>query len=327
MKLATFLQSGVPAIGSVDTTAGSILGLGAAHRALFGTDHAAFSSMLALMDAGDQALDIARRVVERAGSDASHRQSLASATLLSPLPEPRYVLDFNNFEQHMRDAPFGIAKLKARIAGQPEPERAKFNHPIPEVSLKQPTYYTANRFNVVGQDAEIEWPSFSEWLDYEAEFAVFVGKKGKNIPKNRAAEHIFGYAIFNDFSARDRQAREMEGWMGPAKGKSFDTGNAIGPWIVTRDEVPDSRGLSVKVRINGKEVGNSSTQGMIHSFEDIIAFLSVEETLQVGSVYGSGTIGGCCGLESGHWLKPNDLVEVEFERLGVLRNRVVRKNK
>jgi 2-keto-4-pentenoate hydratase/2-oxohepta-3-ene-1,7-dioic acid hydratase in catechol pathway len=325
MKLATFIQAGTPVIGSVDTTAGTILDLRGAHRALFGSDHAALGDMLALMDAGDQGLDLARRVIERAGSDASHRHPLASTKLLSPVPEPRYILDFNNFEQHMRDAPFGIAKLKARIAGQPEPERAKFNHVIPEVSLKQPTYYTANRFNVVGQDAEIEWPSFSEWIDYEAEFAAFVGKKGKNIPKNRAAEHIFGYAIFNDFSARDRQAREMEGWMGPAKGKSFDTGNAIGPWIVTRDEVPDSRGLAVKVRINGKEVGNSTTRGMIHSFEDIIAFLSVDETLQVGSVYGSGTIGGCCGLESGHWLKANDLVEVEFERLGVLRNRVVRK--
>ncbi|MFM9884999.1 MAG: fumarylacetoacetate hydrolase family protein [Burkholderiales bacterium] len=325
MKLATFNQAGASTIGSVDTTAGSILDLRAAHRALFGSDHAALASMLALMDAGDEGLDLARRVVERAGSDASHRHPLASIKLLSPVPEPRYILDFNNFEQHMRDAPFGIAKLKARIAGQPEPERAKFNHTIPEVTLKQPTYYTANRFNVVGQDAEIEWPSFSEWLDYEAEFAVFVGKKGKTIARNRAGEHIFGYAIFNDFSARDRQAREMEGWMGPAKGKSFDTGSAIGPWIVTRDEVPDARALAVKVRINGKEVGNSTTRGMIHSFEDIIAFLSVDETLQVGSVYGSGTIGGCCGLESGHWLKPNDLVEVEFERLGVLRNRVVRK--
>ena len=214
MKLATFNQAGASTIGSVDTSAGSILDLRAAHRALFGTDDAALGSMLALMDAGERGLDLVRRVIERAGSDSAHRQSLAAAKLLSPLPEPRYILDFNNFEQHMRDAPFGIAKLKARIARQPEPERAKFNHSIPEVSLKQPTYYTANRFNVVGQDAEIEWPSFSEWLDYEAEFAVFVGKQGKNIPKNRASEHIFGYAIFNDFSARDRQAREMEGWMG-----------------------------------------------------------------------------------------------------------------
>jgi 2-keto-4-pentenoate hydratase/2-oxohepta-3-ene-1,7-dioic acid hydratase in catechol pathway len=113
--------------------------------------------------------------------------------------------------------------------------------------------------------------------------------------------------------------------MGPAKGKSFDTGNAIGPWIVTRDEIPDAKALAVSVRVNGENWGRNTTAGMIHSFEDMIAFVSHDETLYPGEFLGSGTIGGCCGLESDRWLKDGDLVEVEVEKIGVLRNRVRRR--
>jgi 2-keto-4-pentenoate hydratase/2-oxohepta-3-ene-1,7-dioic acid hydratase in catechol pathway len=225
----------------------------------------------------------------------------------------------------MRDAPAGMARLRAKMAGQPEPDPATLRGPVADVNFAQPIFYISNRFSVVGHDAEIEWPDYSQWMDYEGEFGIFIGKKGKNIPKERAREHIFGFAVFNDFSARDKQAREMEGRMGPTKGKSFDTGNAIGPWIVTKDEIPDARALNVTVRINGDLVGKNSTAGLIHSFEDMIAYISRSETLYPGEFLGSGTVGGCCALESGHWLKPGDVVEVEFDRIGNLRNRVVKK--
>jgi 2-keto-4-pentenoate hydratase/2-oxohepta-3-ene-1,7-dioic acid hydratase in catechol pathway len=307
MKLATYLSPNGPAVGAV--VGNDIVDL-SAH----------FPSMLALIDGAEAALALAGKEIER-----GTRTALSGVKLLSPVPEPRQIRDFNNFEQHMRDAPAGMARLKARIAGQPEPDPAALRGPVAPVNFEQPTFYISNRFSVVGHDADIEWPDYSQWMDYEGEFGVFIGKKGKNIPKERAREHIFGFAVFNDFSARDKQAREMEARMGPTKGKSFDTGNAIGPWIVTRDEIPDARALNVTVRINGDTVGKSSTAGLIHSFEDMIAYISRSETLFPGEFFGSGTVGGCCALESGHWLKPGDVVEVDFDRIGTLRNRVVKR--
>jgi 2-keto-4-pentenoate hydratase/2-oxohepta-3-ene-1,7-dioic acid hydratase in catechol pathway len=305
MKLATYVSSKGPAVG-----------------AIVGDDivQLSFFSMLELIDGGDAALAQAQKE-SRAGA----KTSLSKVKLLSPVPEPRQIRDFNNFEQHMRDAPIGMARLRARIAGQPEPDPATLRGPVAPVNFEQPTFYISNRFSVVGHDAEIEWPDYSQWMDYEGEFGVFIGKKGKNVPKERAQEYIFGYSVFNDFSARDKQAREMEARMGPTKGKSFDTGNAIGPWIVTRDEIPDARALNIVVRINGDVVGRNSTAGMIHGWDDIIAYLTRSETLYPGEFLGSGTVGGCCALESGHWLKLNDVVEVEFDRIGMLRNRMVKK--
>lgn len=308
MRLATFVSPQGPAVGAV--LGDSIADLSAE-----------FPTMLALIDGGDAALERAKSALGKAP-----RRPLAGAKLLSPVPEPRQIRDFNNFEQHIRDAPWGVAKLRARLAGQPEPERSQVPG-VGEITFKQPIFYISNRFNVVGHDAEIEWPGYSEWLDFELEFGVFIGKRGKNIPRTRAGEHIFGYAVFNDFSARDRQVREMEGWMGPTKGKSFDTGNAIGPWIVTRDEIPDPQALAVSLRVNGELWAKNTTAGMIHSFEDMVSFVSQDETLHAGEFFGSGTIGGCCGLESDRWLKHGDVVEAEVERIGVLRNRVVRKKR
>jgi 2-keto-4-pentenoate hydratase/2-oxohepta-3-ene-1,7-dioic acid hydratase in catechol pathway len=307
MKLATYLSARGPAVGAV-------MGEGLVDLS------ADFPSMLALIDGGQAALEVARRAAAK-----GEARPLSGVKLLSPVPEPRQVRDFNNFEQHMRDAPAGMARLKARIAGQPEPDPASLRGPVADVNFAQPIFYISNRFNVVGHDAEIEWPAYSQWFDYEGEFGVFIGKRGKNIPKERAREHIFGFAVFNDFSARDKQAREMEGRMGPTKGKSFDTGNAIGPWIVTADEVSDERKLDVIVRINGEVCGRNSTAGMIHSFADMISYLSQDETLYPGEFLGSGTVGGCCALESGRWLKPGDVIEVEFDRIGTLRNRVVKR--
>jgi 2-keto-4-pentenoate hydratase/2-oxohepta-3-ene-1,7-dioic acid hydratase in catechol pathway len=308
MKLATYVSDQGPALGAV--VGGEIVDLSAQ-----------FPSMLALIDGGSAALETART----AAAQRAKVLPLAGARLLSPVPEPRQIRDFNNFEQHMRDAPLGMARLKARLAGNPEPGADAPRGAIPDVNFAQPVFYISNRFNVVGHDAEIEVPAYSKWFDYEGEFGIFIGRKGKNIPQARAREHIFGFSVFNDFSARDKQAREMEGWMGPTKGKSFDTGNAIGPWIVTADEIPDERALNVTVRINGEVRGRNSTAGLIHSFADMIAYIAQDETLYPGEFFGSGTVGGCCALESGHWLSPGDVIEVEFDRIGTLRNRVVKR--
>ena len=120
---------------------------------------------------------------------------------------------------------------------------------VPQVWYERPIYYHPNRLNVVGPDVDIEWPSYSKMLDFELEFGCYIGKPGKNIPREKAREHIFGYTIFNDVSARDEQMKEMPGQLGPGKGKAFDTGNVMGPCLVTADELGDPYNLSMMVQL------------------------------------------------------------------------------
>ncbi len=324
MKLATFVApDGEPAIGSVDTQSQTILDLQRAHIAGFGQSCPQFESMLTLMAADDAALDLARDLAEQRDS-SQHQMPLAEIKLLAPVPLPAQIRDFSSYEKHLRGAPAGMSVLKARLNGDVVPEISSIKVQPADVYYRQPIYYISNRFNVIGHDTDVTWPDYCEYLDFELEFGVFIGRKGKDIPAKQARRHIFGYCIFNDFSARDPQLREMSGFMGPAKGKSFDTGNAIGPWIVTADEIPDPAALRVNVKVNGEVWAASTTGNMLHSFEDMIAFVSRSETLHPGEFFGSGTIGGCCGLEMDRWLKPGDVVELDVERLGVLRNRVAR---
>jgi len=278
-----------------------------------------FADMLALIDAGEPG--IAR--AEQARKAAQKSIALDAVKLLAPVPEPRQIRDFMCSEQHCRDASRGLGRLKARLAGTPLPEGAP-PAPVPDIYARQPIYYLSNRFNVSGPDADIAWPRYTEYLDYELEVGFFIGRQGRNISETQAKDHIFGYTIFNDFSARDRQGIEMQGFLGPAKSKSFDTANAIGPWIVTPDEIGDVYNLDVEVRVNGESWGKNRTSGMFHTFEHTIAFVSEDETLHPGEFFGSGTIGGCCGLESNRWLKPGDVIELEVDRIGVLRNKIVR---
>jgi 2-keto-4-pentenoate hydratase/2-oxohepta-3-ene-1,7-dioic acid hydratase in catechol pathway len=195
---------------------------------------------------------------------------------------------------------------------------------IPPVWYKQPIYYKCNRFSVIGTDQDVRWPTGCEMLDYELEFGVVIGRGGVNIRKEDARGHIFGYCIFNDASARDLQIREMAGQLGPAKGKDFDTGNVLGPWLVTADELTNPYDLTMVARVNGEEWSRGNSGTMHHTFEDIIAFVSRDETLHPGEFLGSGTVGNGCGLEHGRFLKPGDVVELEITGLGVLRNRFVK---
>ena len=152
---------------------------------------------------------------------------------------------------------------------------------------------------------------------------MFLGKGGKNFSRSDAHEAIFGYCIFNDFSARDAQIREMQGQLGPAKGKDFDTGNAMGPWLVTADEIPDPYNLVMIARINGEEWSRGNSREMHHQFEDILLHASKDETLYAGEFFGSGTVGGGCGLELGRFLQAGDVIELEVEGLGTLANTLV----
>jgi 2-keto-4-pentenoate hydratase/2-oxohepta-3-ene-1,7-dioic acid hydratase in catechol pathway len=308
MKLATFVSDSGPRIGAVDTAKGAILDLAEAARI---SDKAgpAFADMLALIDAGPAGLVTAKRLAGEWPKAAS--RALAGTRLLAPLPEPRQMRDCLTFELHLRNA---IARSE---------ERTGIKRPFPEIWFKQPIYYKANRFSVVGHEADVIWPAYSGWMDFELELGCIIGKTGKDIAKERAMEHIFGFTIFNDFSARDAQALEMPASLGPAKGKDFDTGNVLGPWIVTTDEIGDPHALAMEARVNGERWGGGDSCDMHHKWPAILAHISASETLHAGEVIGSGTVGTGCGLELGRQLRHADVVELEIERIGVLRNRVL----
>ena len=321
MKLATYRSATArPTVGAV--VADRVVDLAAADRRA-GGDDGSFADMLTLMAAGDRGLDRAAELAARFAADEAASHPLAEIALLSPVPVPTQIRDFSAFPGHLRNAPVGMRKLAARLDGTrtaPEPPADE----IPAVYRDHPLYYKGNRMSVVGPDADVIWPTYSDYMDFELEFGVFIGRPGRDIPAAQAHRHIFGYAIFNDVSARDAQLAEMRGLFGPAKGKDFDTGNVIGPWIVTPDEIPDPYGLAMAARVNGETWASGTSAGMLHSFEDMIAYVSRSETLHAGEFFGSGTMGGGCGLELDRYLASGDVIELEVERIGTLRNRIVR---
>lgn len=272
-----------------------------------------FADMLALIDGGPDALDAARETLAK----RPQVHAPEAVRLLAPVPEPRQMRDALSFEKHLRQA--RANRHLFGVGGYPsDPSQIE----IPQVWYEQPVYYKANRFSVIGTEAEVVIPYREERFDYELEFGIFLGKAGKNIRREDAADHIFGYCIFNDFSARTAQIREMAGTLGPAKGKDFDTGNAMGPWLVTADEIEDPHALTMVARVNGEEWSRGSSGEMHHKFADILAHISRDETLRAGEFIGSGTVGSGCGLELGRFLSAGDVVELEVEGLGILRNRI-----
>ena len=239
---------------------------------------------------------------------------LASVRLLAPLPRPVQIRDVLCFLQHMRNA----GKIAVTFQGQ-DPE----SYVIPPSFETAPRYYKANRMCVVGPEHDVAWPEGCNMLDYELELGIIIGKKGKNITRENARDHIFGYTIFNDVSARDLQVDEMAAGLGPAKGKDFDTGNVFGPCIITADAI-DIDNLAMTARLNGEVVSQGNSSQMDHKVEDVIAHVSRNETIYPGEILGSGTVPLGCLMEHGRSLSPNDVVELEVDGIGILRNKVVK---
>jgi 2-keto-4-pentenoate hydratase/2-oxohepta-3-ene-1,7-dioic acid hydratase in catechol pathway len=225
--------------------------------------------------------------------------------LKAPLSRPTSMRDFYAFEQHVKK---GFENRGEQM---------------PQEWYEMPVYYKGAHWSIIGPDEDVHWPSYTEKFDYELELAILIGKTGRNIPETNAREYIAGFTIMNDFSARDIQRKEMKVRLGPAKGKDFAT--AIGPILVTPDEIVDPYNLKMTAKINGELWSEGNSKSMYHSFEKMIAFASQDETLYAGDIIGSGTVGTGCGLELERWVKPGDVMELEIEKIGVLRNRVVRK--
>ncbi len=269
-----------------------------------------YASLQDIIEGGGEALDHLKSVDRASGIPASETR------LLAPLPRPVQIRDALCFLDHMRNA----GRIAVTLQGK-EPDAFELSPAF----VTAPRYYKANRMCVVGPDHDIEWPEGCNMLDYELELGIIVGKEGKNIPRDRARDYIFGYTIFNDVSARDLQVEEMAAGLGPAKGKDFDTGNVLGPCIVTKDEA-DIDNLTMIARLNGEKVSKGNSSQMDHKVDDIIAHVSRNETIYPGEVLGSGTVPLGCLMEHGRSLSPGDVVELEVEGIGVLRNRFIKTN-
>jgi fumarylacetoacetate (FAA) hydrolase len=218
---------------------------------------------------------------------------LAEIELLPPVLRPPSVRDFYAFEQHVKTA------------------RARRALDVPKEWYLSPVFYFSNPSAIYGPEAEIPYPEGSEELDYELEVAVVIGADGA----------IGGFTVMNDWSARDLQREEMKVGLGPAKGKDFAT--SLGPIVVTPDEF-DGSAATMVARVNGEERSRGELADMYHSWEAIVAQAERNTELCPGDVLGSGTVGTGCILEhgDGRWLQPGDVVELEVDGIGVLRNRV-----
>jgi 2-keto-4-pentenoate hydratase/2-oxohepta-3-ene-1,7-dioic acid hydratase in catechol pathway len=159
-------------------------------------------------------------------------------------------------------------------------------------------------------------------IDYELELACVIGRRGRDIAAADAGAYIFGYTIFNDLTARDWQFREMQGPLGPAKGKDFDGANVLGPVIVTADELGDAPALAMRAHVNG-ELWSQGNSGTMHwSWGQMIEHVSRSETLHPCEVLGSGTVGGGCGLELGRFLAHDDVIALEIDGIGRIETRI-----
>ena len=284
----------------------------------------AFSSMQDFIEAGKPALDRAYEILASGTAEKASDQ----ISWLAPLPLPAQIRDCLSFEEHLKNAFESAIKLSAMGAEDPikaEQElRASGRFDIPEVWYQQPLYYKANRFSVAQSGKDILWPEYSKIMDFELEMACVIGKKGKDITKNNAEDHIFGYTIYNDFSARDAQMLESPGMLGPAKGKDFEDSIILGPVIVTKDEIDDPYNLRMQARINGETWCDNNSNTIHWTFSDMIAHISMGETLYPGEVIGSGTVGLGCGLEHLRFLNDGDIVELEIEKIGIISNKVIK---
>ena len=307
MRLATISHHNLTKVVAVSDNT-TLLDLRAAAQSA-GQDSKIFSDMLSLINAGTTGLTLAQKLLNV--PNEANVIPIADVSFFPPIMPVQY-RDCLVFEEHLSNC------LKVMGATMPLPPT------IPKVWYEQPIYYKGNRMSFIGHGSEVQWPHYAEFLDIELELAIVVGKQGKDITKEEAPNHIFGYTILNDVSARDAQMREMPGQLGPCKGKDFDTGNILGPYILTADEVTHPVALSMEARVNSECWGGGNSRQMQHNFADILAHISSSETIYAGEVIGSGTVGTGCGLEIGKQLKDGDMFELEIENIGILANRIVK---
>jgi 2-keto-4-pentenoate hydratase/2-oxohepta-3-ene-1,7-dioic acid hydratase in catechol pathway len=249
-----------------------------------------YPTVLSIIAAGPSALAEIAQKVEKAP-----RISLSDVTLHAPIPKPPRIFAIGlNYQKHAAESNMQVQK-------------------VPTVFLKLPS-------SVVGPDHPIILPKISTQPDYEAEFAFVIGKPGYQIPAASAMDHVFGYTIVNDVSARDIQLATSQ-W---TLGKSFPTFTPLGPAITTADEVPDPHALAISLTIDGETLQSSNTSDLIFKIPALIQHISHLTPLESGDIVSTGTPEGVgLGRTPQRWIRPNEEIIVTIEKLGQLRNRAV----
>jgi 2-keto-4-pentenoate hydratase/2-oxohepta-3-ene-1,7-dioic acid hydratase in catechol pathway len=280
VKFVTFRRAGA------DPEAGAIV-----RDQVVGLKGAGYAGMLAVLGGGAEA----RSRIESWVTSSPASFPLDSVTLLAPVPRPPKLICVGlNYRDHALESKMEIPKV--------------------------PTIFSKFPSAVIGPGEPIVLPKNSTQPDYEAEFAFVIGRGGRHIPADRWQEHVFGYTIINDVSARDFQFASTQ-WL---MGKTFDTFAPMGPHIVSADEIPDPHALDISLRINGEVLQNSNTRELIFKIPELVARLSSVFTLEPGDVVSTGTPAGVgVARKPQRFLRAGDDVVVRVQSIGELRNPVV----
>jgi 2-keto-4-pentenoate hydratase/2-oxohepta-3-ene-1,7-dioic acid hydratase in catechol pathway len=300
MRLLMFRQEGDARLGVLrEGASDEVIDL----VALAPSEAAVPRDLLSLIELGEPGLNHVRQLLSspKATSGAPFVRRLDDLTVLPPLNPPRgnVIAIGRNYQEH--------AKESARAWGE---------------VVKPPTVFTKAQTSVAGpyEDIPID-PAISDKIDWEAELGVVIGKRGINIKSDQAMNHVFGYTVINDVSARDIQ----NGWGGQFfKGKSLDKYCPMGPWVVTADEIADPQSLWLTLKVNGEIKQDGNTRNMIYPVQQLIVWLSLGMTLLPGTVIATGTPDGVgFARNPPEFLKAGDVMETEVEKVGLLRNRMV----
>jgi 2-keto-4-pentenoate hydratase/2-oxohepta-3-ene-1,7-dioic acid hydratase in catechol pathway len=285
MKLATIHTSAGPAAAILQ---------GNSYIDLHATDPALPTGLRQLLEAGPAALKAAEQAARKPNAV---KHDATRAKLLPPIPDPHKIVCLGlNYRDHAMETGAAIPK--------------------------DPVLFSKYTTALIGHGDDIVLPAVSKEVDYEAELVIVVGKGGRHLSPEQAWSNVAGYTIGHDVSARDWQLRkDQKQWM---VGKTFDTFAPTGPHLVTADEVPDPHNLGIRLRLNGQTMQDSNTKQMIFNVATVLSYLSTVFTLQAGDLVFTGTPPGVgIARKPPVYLKGGDVVEVEIEGLGVLRNGVI----
>jgi 2-keto-4-pentenoate hydratase/2-oxohepta-3-ene-1,7-dioic acid hydratase in catechol pathway len=300
MKLLTFIRHGIPSPG-LALEDGRILDLAESAR---GGDHRFdTASVLGLIDGGDAAVAWMNELLAEAAFRSVATVAAHEVTIVAPIPRPlkNVFCIGRNYVDHIKEG----ERAQAVEIKLPE---------VPQIFTKPPTA-------VIGPTADVRLDdNVTKRLDYEVELAVVIGKPGRDIPASAAFDHVFGYTVLNDITARDLQRRHDQ-WF---KGKGLDTSCPTGPWIVHKSLIPDPTVLRLTSLVNGEKRQEATVSQMIFDIPAIIQSLSAGLTLEAGDIIATGTPSGVgYAMDPPQYLKPGDIVECTIDGIGSLRNRIV----
>jgi 2,4-diketo-3-deoxy-L-fuconate hydrolase len=324
MKLATYASKGQQYIGAVVADDKIVIDLAAADKALARREkrpsHPFLADMLSLLDAGNKGLSAAKNAAAAAAEklgdapkpDGKTSHLLSRVKLKAPVPNPRKIFCLaGNYQDHIEE---GGGKMAVQ------------DKETPRVFMKPPTS------TVISPGDSILIPPIARSIDWEGELAVVMGRNAKGVKAKDALKYVAGYTVMNDVSERDlliknrTESRPQDKWFDWLNGKWLDTFAPQGPWIVTKDDIPDPQVLDISTYINGERKQHNNTGQMLYKVAQVIEYISAIITLEPGDLISTGTVSGV-GSTTGTFLQPGDKVEIEISQIGVLRNKVAASKK